>query len=98
MRPFCSKCGGLKRCFCAKPKVMCKHCGERVAGRGKRGLCNVCFANVEIRLLYPRLNGRKNRRWEQEPTMAELEACIAEQRRRLPAWWQREAAFGPGDR
>ena len=66
------------------PRMMCKHCGDRMAQAGKRGLCHVCFADKEIRVQYPVDPKCGHRGDYHEPTMEELERTIAEQLPTMP--------------
>lgn len=66
----------------------CKHCSRDWYIKAK-GLCERCYANPQIRVLYPNLKGRTGRRTDlrREPTEDELDAIIAAQMKRLPRWW-----------
>lgn len=63
----------------------CLHC-HKYKGSNARGLCNRCYARLEIRKKYPTQNPYSTLR---EPTEAEVEATVVEQSRpeNLPAWW-----------
>ncbi len=65
----------------------CLHCKADRRLRS-RGLCYTCYEHPEIRAQYPTLC----RHWlkHHDETMEEVEALIAEQRRCLPKWWDRE--------
>ena len=67
--------------------MLCRHCQTNAAIRTKRGLCTRCYFTPAVRSLYP---ARVVRPFAHEPTMDELEALIAEQRKCLPAWWDSE--------
>lgn len=68
--------------------AVCRHCKQRVAKRGARGLCKVCYNTPGLRDLYPPL--QVARPPGQEPSAAELDRMIAEQRAALPPWWDAE--------
>lgn len=67
--------------------MLCPHCQRNTAARNRRGLCARCYSAPAVRSLYP---ARVVRPFDHEPTMAELEALIAEQRKCLPPWWDQE--------
>jgi hypothetical protein len=52
-----------------------------------RGLCSRCYEQRDVRALYP--DGRSAPR-DHDVSEAELEAVIADQMARLPAWWEKE--------
>jgi hypothetical protein len=60
---------------------LCRHCGKCKITR-PRGLCWGCHKNPAIRDLYP--DGSHPNRLKGEPTDAELDAMIAEQRATMP--------------
>lgn len=69
---------------CKKERMLCG-----------RGLCSYCWHKPEVRVKFPSRQGSRRKddgRGEREPTMAEVEAVIAEQMRpeNLPAWWPRK--------
>ena len=64
-----------------RPK--CIHCKRRKAAKHKRLLCMDCYRLRHIRELYP----RRSKNGGREPTLAELDALIAERRKCLPKWW-----------
>lgn len=68
-------------------KVKCLHCKKLRWPQG-RNLCPSCHRTPEIRALYPNLRGDGKVHPREDPTEAELEACIAEQRKCLPKWWE----------
>lgn len=72
----------------ALPRKLCRHCRQRFVNRS-RGLCFMCFNDPEIKAQYPSRNKAATAR---EPTMAELDAMVAERSRpeNLPRWWHRE--------
>lgn len=70
--------------------MLCRHCQIRKSSR-PRGLCRSCYENPAIRGQYSSLSKCAPRG---EPTEAELEQMIAEQRRCLPEWWGEEAEEG----
>lgn len=76
------------------PAKRCKHCGKDTTGLSKvrRGLCGVCYEKSWVRNYYP--SGRTHVQYGQEndETMEEIEATIAEQMKCLPKWWHKEAA------
>lgn len=74
---------------------VCRHCNQGRATRSRK-LCYGCFQNTDIRELYPRskrggVGGTNGKPKNEEPTEEELEAIIAEQMKRLPKWWYRDA-------
>lgn len=73
------------------PVAPCVHCGKKRPNR-PRGLCWQCYYTPGVRELYGVRGkfGAYGRRGLHEPTEAELEATIAEQRKKLPKWWTRE--------
>lgn len=71
-----------------KPTKQCRHCTRR-SGKCGRGLCWSCWHNESIRNLYPKADPVRSDYYE--PTMAELDALIAQQRANLPEWWSKEA-------
>lgn len=81
----------------AEGKALCRHC-ETFAGSRPRGLCRTCYYDRSIRDLYPVVSALPQRAHEREPTMAELDALVAEQGRdeNLPAWWPRSQRGGYG--
>lgn len=68
----------------------CRHCGKPDARRS-RGLCWTCYDTKSIRLLYQSKDAVP-RSFGDGPTLAELDAIIAEQRKCLPPWWAAEHA------
>lgn len=72
------------------PRRACVHCGEVRFVQG-RGLCQPCHKKPEIRSQYPLRSRRHDgaQPGDPEPTLAELEALIAEQSKpeNLPDWW-----------
>lgn len=68
--------------------MTCIHCHSESAGRA-RGLCWRCYQTKGIREQYPT---QIVRTFDHEPSMAELNALIAEQMRpeNLPPWWNVE--------
>lgn len=94
MRPPCPKCGRRVRRpvgaalsgLCGSCALIhtstCRHCGER--GNYRRGLCRTCHEDQDIRAQYA---PRSKSRHDPEPTEAELEAIIAEQRQTMPWGW-----------
>jgi hypothetical protein len=71
----------------------CLHC-QRDRQIQCRGLCAACYKVPAIKAQYPPKKPGGNVRsgaWAKEPTEAELEALIAEQRGRLPEWWRDES-------
>jgi hypothetical protein len=73
----------------------CRHCEYRKAAKGKRGLCAACYEDRAVRRLY--LSASKyaplSAREADEPTLADLDAVEAEQRKCLPAWWAAHTAY-----
>jgi hypothetical protein len=71
------------------PRPICRHCRKRPVNR-PCGLCWGCYYAPGVKELYPSTSKFRAKR---EPTMAELEALIAEQSRpeNLPAWWRAES-------
>jgi hypothetical protein len=69
----------------------CRHCRKNLACRPRR-LCFRCHSDPSVRNLYPSRNkfASYKSRGESDPTEAELDATIAEQMKRLPAWWWKE--------
>jgi hypothetical protein len=69
----------------------CRHCGARKIARPRR-LCCACYNDDAIRPLYPSQSkfAPKVAKGEREPTLAELEATIAQRMQNLPAWWAAE--------
>lgn len=65
----------------------CVHCGLRRGQPRRRGLCERCYGDKDVRRLYRRADGRYD---QCEPTEAELERMIAEQMANLPAWWPKD--------
>jgi hypothetical protein len=61
--------------------MKCVHCQRGPVHR--RGLCQACYKKDAVRSLYPSAHNP-------EPTMAELDAIEAEQRKKLPKWWYAE--------
>ncbi len=83
----------------ASNRVVCRHCGKTRFHRC-RGLCATCYKLPGVRDRYEPLGphgraGARGRR--EEPTEAELDAVIAEQRKRLPPWWNEDATQDPRD-
>lgn len=68
-------------------KVKCLHC-KRLRWPQGRNLCPTCHRVPAIRNLYPNLRGDGKVTPRRDPTEEELEACIAEQRKNLPDWWE----------
>jgi hypothetical protein len=67
----------------------CQHC-EKATGQTRRGLCRTCYAVPAIRRLYRTAIVVPTH----EPTEAELDELIAQQRKCLPKWWNREIREG----
>ena len=70
----------------------CRHCGKAKVSR-PRGLCWKCY--YAVKHLYTSQSkfasaGAKGHDEGPEPTLAELEAMIAERMKKLPAWWAAE--------
>lgn len=91
----CRICGGKTRhkaeCPKKKQSVVCPNCGNPKGVKKQRGLCDRCYSAPEIREKYPPLG--KPRTYSQlnhEPTIADLDAMIAEQMKpeNLPPWWE----------
>jgi hypothetical protein len=68
-----------------RPK--CLHCRRNKPGHGNRGLCRGCWNDPRVRNRYREIRATGP---TGEPTEAEVEAMVAEQRNRLPAWWDKE--------
>lgn len=65
-------------------RPVCRHCRDRIAQPGKRGLCHVCFPDKSIRDKYsvdPKCGHSGD---YHEPTMEELDALIAQQLPTMP--------------
>jgi len=75
------------------PDAPCKHC-NRPPGktRMRKGLCSGCYEKPWIRVRYPATNPQAYERQENQETMEQLDAIIAEQMKCLPKWWKQEAA------
>ncbi len=75
------------------PARECRHCRVRVAN-GTRGLCRGCQADPAVKGRYAPLRDT-GRPPKGDPTAhmtaAELDAVIAEEMARLPAWWAKHA-------
>jgi hypothetical protein len=73
--------------------ALCRHCVKRKANR-PRGMCWACYYTPGVREMYEPQSaaGRAGARGHREPTMAEVEATIAEQSKpeNLPKWWNDE--------
>lgn len=67
------------------PTAKCLHCGVVKWIQG-RGLCQRCHKRPEIRAFYTL---RKAFYGGHSPTLAEVEATIVEQRKKLPRWWHK---------
>lgn len=78
--------GGAGEQVMAKPRKMCQHCRTRFVNRS-RDLCWECYYTPDIKALYRPKNRTAN---DPEPTMAELDAMIAEQMQCLPKWWRKD--------
>jgi hypothetical protein len=64
-------------------KATCRHCGLFKELKAKQ-LCRLCYWTPTIRARYPSTSPFAP---HGEPTMAELDAMEAEQRKCLPEWW-----------
>lgn len=64
----------------------CIHCGEFRPLRARQ-LCTPCYMLPDIRAIHPSKIGNGN-----GPTLAELDALVAERMKNLPRWWKDEAA------
>lgn len=74
-------------------RIMCSYCGKN--GRSySNGLCIKCNTIPEARKKFPHPNIGKKYPAHKEPTLAELDALIAERMKpeNLPDWWEKERA------
>lgn len=78
-----------------KRAAVCVHCRKGTVNR-PRGLCWTCYYAPGVRDLHPSTSKHAphcpSNGPGREPTMAELDAMVAEQVRNLPDWWHE-----PGD-
>lgn len=87
---LCFSCFQRKQQTSAKrpgaKRPRCVHC--KLYAQHKRGMCMRCYLDRDIRALYPPTSKFAP---IGEPTMAELEAQIAERSRpeNLPKWWEK---------
>lgn len=72
-----------------RKRKMCPWC-ERNGRSYSNGLCIKCHTIPEARLAHPYQFKGKKQPFKPEPTMAELDALIAEQMKDLPPWWWKE--------
>lgn len=66
--------------------TLCIHCQKNRRQKNRRGMCNACYRNEEIRELYPstRVAKPKGERNENRETLEELEAKIAQRIATMP--------------
>jgi DNA-binding XRE family transcriptional regulator len=84
----------------SKKRLPCRHCRKRVAAKGRRGLCNLCFKDKALRERYPILPRPTNDTdAPSKPCVASIhrpgsKEDIAEKMRRLKL---RQSLFSDGD-
>lgn len=71
--------------------MKCRWCGKRVLSRSVKprrspSMCQTCSRKHAKKIRDGIASGRRTR--DHEPTKDELEATIAQQMKRLPAWWE----------
>lgn len=65
---------------------VCRHCNTGKVNR-PRGLCWACYYTPGVKELYPVTSKYAPKG---EPTAEEVRRTVAEQSRKLPAWWEAE--------
>lgn len=69
----------------------CKHCKRNKPAKGKRGLCQTCYGQPDIRALYPVDAFRRPDIIRGLPKSdADLDELVRQQMAKLPAWWKQE--------
>lgn len=70
------------------PKALCLHCNYRKPSSGKRGLCQKCYVDPNIRKYYPKQANQYRlvapEESEYDPTEEQLEAMIQEMLPTMP--------------